>query len=139
VLEKLHTESLCQPTSPSPSFPPRHQNHSQTNSLQNDVNAEKAKREEAQRAREELQGQVAELGGLVKSGERMLQLEKDQVQKLRDEREAAAREAAVLRLDLEAARADRCVEGGAVEGEEEKGGRGFEVFLFCLAFGAHYA
>lgn len=45
-------------------------------SLQNDINAEKARREEVVRAREELQGQVAELGGLVKSNERMLQLEK---------------------------------------------------------------
>lgn len=45
-------------------------------SLQNDINAEKTRREEIVRAREELQGQVAELGGLVKSTERMLQLEK---------------------------------------------------------------
>ncbi|KAI8469221.1 MAG: kinesin-like protein [Monoraphidium minutum] len=76
-------------------------------SLQNDITAEKTRREEVVRAREELQGQVAELGGLVKSSERMLQLEKDQVQKLRDEREAAAREVAVLRVDLDATRADR--------------------------------
>lgn len=59
------------------------------------------------RAREELQGQVAELGGLVRSGERMLQLEKEAAEKLREEREAVGREVAVLRMDLDATRADR--------------------------------
>jgi kinesin family protein C1 len=44
-------------------------------SLQSDVQAEKAKREELARHREELQGQVAELGGMTKSLERLLQLE----------------------------------------------------------------
>jgi hypothetical protein len=33
-----------------------------------------------------------------------------QVQKLRDERETVAREVAVLRVDLDATRADRCVD-----------------------------
>ncbi|GBF87705.1 kinesin [Raphidocelis subcapitata] len=76
-------------------------------SLQNDITAEKARRDEAVRAREELQGQVAELGGLVRSGERMLALEKEAAGKLREEREAVGREVAVLRMDLDATRADR--------------------------------
>jgi hypothetical protein len=58
-----------------PTEPNRTQQQTQP-SLQNDINAEKARRDEVVKAREELQSQVAELGGLVKSGERMLQLEK---------------------------------------------------------------
>lgn len=50
--------------------------------------------------------QVAELSGLVSAGERMLQLEQDATQKLRDEREAAAKDAAKLKCDLAATRAD---------------------------------
>ena len=76
-------------------------------SLQNDMDAEKARREDAARAKEALEGRVAELGGLVKSNERMLSLEKEAAAKLRDEREAAAAEAAALRGELEAARAER--------------------------------
>lgn len=45
-------------------------------SLQNDVLTEKTKRDELARAQEVLQGQVAELGGLVKSQEKMLELER---------------------------------------------------------------
>jgi len=121
-----HGPSSTQPpmhAHPSPPLPTAH-------SLQNDLNAEKARRDEVVKAREELQGQVAELGGLVKSGERMLQLEQGQVQKLRDEREAAAREVAVLRIDLDATRADR--ERLTAEGKElrEELDRWVEGLLF---------
>eukprot|EP00775_Hariotina_reticulata_P007822 gene7822-8019_t len=76
-------------------------------SLQADVQQEKARRDELSREKDKLQGQVAELGGLVKSQERLLELEKEQCAKLREEREGAMRDLAVLRCDLEAARAER--------------------------------
>lgn len=44
-------------------------------SLQNDVTAEKAKREEVVKQREELTAKVADLGGTCKSLERLLALE----------------------------------------------------------------
>lgn len=40
------------------------------------VQQEKARRDELSREKDKLQGQVAELGGLVKSQERLLELEK---------------------------------------------------------------
>lgn len=75
--------------------------------LQNDITWEKTKREELQKARDELTGQVAELGGKVKSLEQLMQFEKCQVEKLREEREGAARDVALLRADLDTTRADR--------------------------------
>jgi hypothetical protein len=41
-----------------------------------DVQQEKVRRDELSREKDKLQGQVAELGGLVKSQERLLELEK---------------------------------------------------------------
>lgn len=76
-------------------------------SLQSDINAEKAKREELQKERYELQSQVAELGGRVKSLEQVLAFEKGQVDKLRNERDTAATDIAVLRLDLDEARQEK--------------------------------
>jgi kinesin family protein C1 len=125
-------------------------------SLQNDINQEKLKRQELERARDMLQAQVAEMGGSLKSLEQLMQFEKvgaaprpagpalssmlavldrkaagccrmlchpaptwpacclppppppqAQVEKMQGEREASARDIAVLRTDLDAARADR--------------------------------
>ncbi len=45
-------------------------------SLQNDINQEKLKRQELERARDMLQAQVAEMGGSLKSLEQLLQFEK---------------------------------------------------------------
>ncbi len=44
-------------------------------SLQNDINTEKVAREELARARDVLQGQVAELGGMARSLEQLLKQE----------------------------------------------------------------
>lgn len=75
--------------------------------LQTDVNQERAKREEIQKVKDHLQSQVAELGGMVKSLEQVLHFEKEQVGKLRSEREAASADVAVLRNDLDSSRLDR--------------------------------
>ncbi|WIA31039.1 hypothetical protein OEZ86_001075 [Tetradesmus obliquus] len=63
-------------------------------SLQGDVQMEKSRRDELAREKDALQGQVAELGGMVKSQERLLELEKEQCKKLREEREGALRDLA---------------------------------------------
>uniref|UniRef100_A0A383VYM2 Kinesin-like protein n=1 Tax=Tetradesmus obliquus TaxID=3088 RepID=A0A383VYM2_TETOB len=76
-------------------------------SLQGDVQMEKGRRDELAREKDALQGQVAELGGMVKSQERLLELEKEQCKKLREEREGALRDLAVLRCDVEAGRSER--------------------------------
>ncbi|KAG2485809.1 hypothetical protein HYH03_015519 [Edaphochlamys debaryana] len=76
-------------------------------SLQADLTSEKQRRDEVQKAKDELQGQAAELGGKVRSLEQLLAYEREQVQKLRDEREAATRDLAVLRADLDNTRQER--------------------------------
>mmetsp|Transcript_5395 Transcript_5395/g.11884 ORF Transcript_5395/g.11884 Transcript_5395/m.11884 type:complete len:815 (-) Transcript_5395:535-2979(-) len=76
-------------------------------SLQNDIKEEKNKREELSKQRDGLQAQAAELSGKVKSYEQLLQFEREQVEKLRTEREAAARDIAVLRADLDSTRQER--------------------------------
>ncbi|KXZ52544.1 hypothetical protein GPECTOR_9g588 [Gonium pectorale] len=76
-------------------------------SLQADLTAEKTRRDEVQRAKDELQGQAAELGGKVRSLEQLLAYEREQVGKLREERESATRDLAVLRADLDNTRQER--------------------------------
>lgn len=76
-------------------------------SLQNDLKEEKMKREEASRERDMLQGKAAELGGLVRSLEQQLPYEREQVAKLRAEREVLAGDVAVLRADLDSTRQER--------------------------------
>ncbi|KAG2451808.1 hypothetical protein HYH02_003584 [Chlamydomonas schloesseri] len=76
-------------------------------SLQADLTSEKARRDEVQKAKDELQGQAAELGGRVRSLEQLLAYEREQVAKLREEREAATRDLAMLRADLDNTRQER--------------------------------
>ncbi|PNH09093.1 Kinesin-1 [Tetrabaena socialis] len=76
-------------------------------SLQADLTAEKTRRDEVQRAKDELQGQAAELGGRVRSLEQLLAYEREQVEKLRNERESATRDIAMLRADLDNTRQER--------------------------------
>eukprot|EP00879_Flechtneria_rotunda_P018762 GHRR01019695.1.p1 GENE.GHRR01019695.1~~GHRR01019695.1.p1 ORF type:complete len:459 (+),score=206.60 GHRR01019695.1:248-1624(+) len=76
-------------------------------SLQADVQLGKSRCDELSKEKDKLQGQVAELGGMLKSQERVLELEKDQCRKLRDDRETAMKDLAVLRCDLEAGRQER--------------------------------
>jgi kinesin family protein C1 len=66
--------------------------------------AEKARREELAREREALQARAAELGGLLSSQERVLEMEREAAKRARTEREAAASEAARLGSELDSAR-----------------------------------
>ncbi|GFR50250.1 hypothetical protein Agub_g12436 [Astrephomene gubernaculifera] len=75
--------------------------------LQAQVEAEKVKRDELQRAKDELQGQVARLTGDFSSTKNQLALEREQVGKMREEREAAVRDLSTLRLDIDNMRVER--------------------------------
>ncbi|EFJ44457.1 kinesin-like protein, partial [Volvox carteri f. nagariensis] len=81
--------------------------HTYNTSLQADVRAEQARCEELQRTKDELAGHLAELGGKMRSLEQMLAYEREQLTKLREEREVSARDTAVLRADLEDMRLQR--------------------------------
>ncbi|KAG1664095.1 hypothetical protein FOA52_013279 [Chlamydomonas sp. UWO 241] len=75
--------------------------------LQADLNSEKAKREEVTKARDELQARASELAGMSKGLEGRLQFDADQVTQLRTERDAATRDVALLRADLDSTRLER--------------------------------
>ncbi|GFH14229.1 kinesin-like protein, partial [Haematococcus lacustris] len=103
-------------------------------SLQSDLQHEKARRDEASRERDLLQGKAAELGGLCKSLEQQLEYERDQVSKLREGREVLARDVALLRTDLDSTRQERdrlLVENTQSKAEVERirtaGGRSLET------------